>query len=101
MNHRYHNYLRPNLEWAGFTAKTLPDDQIRTIKDIMRARALKPIADDGLKPIADDGLKPIADDGLKPIADDGTRTVLRTQERTGPRPQGGAITPPTMLQNRP
>ena len=101
MNHRYHNYLRPNLEWAGFTTKTLPDDQIRTIKDIMRARALKPIADDGLKPIADDGLKPIADDGLKPIADgglkpiadDGTRTVLRTQERTGPRPQGGAKAP--------
>ena len=93
MNHRYHNYLRPNLEWAGFTTKTLPDDQIRTIKDIMRARALKPIADDGLKPIADDGLKPIADDGLKPIADDGTRTVLRTQERTGPRPQGGARAP--------
>src|SRR5271166_124317 len=75
--------------------------RVRTIKDIMRARALKPIADDGLrpiadgglKPIADDGLKPIADDGLKPIADDGTRTVLRTQERTGLRPQGGARAP--------
>jgi hypothetical protein len=81
-HHRYHNFLRPCLDWPGYNRQPIPDEQIAAIKAIMAGRhgrgggAVKTCAGTSLTTRDSSAApsKPVAGDGLKPVAGDGTGT---------------------------
>lgn len=94
-HHRYHNFLRPCLDWPGYNREPIPDEQRAAIKAIMAGRhghgsgAKKTRErDSSTSRISSEGpSKPVASDGLKPVAGDGPRieeTSFFSQEEQTP-----------------